>query len=106
MAGSAPGISGISHLSSTARTLCSSAAWSCRKVRSTASRSIDQVVVQHAGGQLRHQHVGLALQQQAHPHAAARGLGQVVQQAVAGKEIGVGDRSMYTINVTTSRYTR
>jgi hypothetical protein len=51
-----------------------------------------QVVVQHGAGQAGHRHVRLALKQEPHAHAAPRGLGQFSQQAVSGKEIGVGDQ--------------
>ena len=51
-----------------------------------------QVVVQQAGCDFDDRHVGLALQDQAHIHAALRGFAQLLEQAVAGKKIGVGDQ--------------
>ncbi len=52
---------------------------------------MQQVVVEHAGGRLDDRHVGLALQDQAHVHAAPGRAPQRLDDAVAGKEVRVGD---------------
>jgi len=52
---------------------------------------LEQIVVGHARRQFGHQHVRLTLQDQAHLDATARRVAELAQQAVAGKEVGVGD---------------
>ena len=56
---------------------------------------LEQVVVEHARGQLGQQHIGLALHDQLHLHASARRITDLAQQAITGEEVRVGDHRAF-----------
>ena len=53
--------------------------------------ALNEIVIEQVGAKLHNRNIRLALDDQLDPHAAPRSVAHRMQQAVAGKEIGVGN---------------